>query len=745
MTGLLADADGREGVSERLKFAAVTLGLLVLGVAAHAASVSPLNPQQCQVPAACIDINQAIANVNSAVFPGGLLASEAPRDVREFGAVDIGFGNYTGTDSTAALQAALAWCGNGTTTGGRSITLGSGRFAATSGDLTVPRQCKLTSAAPPNGQIVVGGSYLTTYLSAYYMGGVILHDTSHHLYNAGTIDGVSVFPYGLAPATTVAEAWNARVAWAGTGVESITVDGPTYFQNAWVGGWATCWSGNSSHRFFLQNLMVDCPANIYSTNSTDIDYIQNLEAWPIMTGNSLVPTPMTVSAVADDGSGHIKLTVDSTTQLTGATNPKVLVNLASTAYLNANGQWTATVNDSTHLTLTGSTFGSATATGTYAANSYTVTLASTVGLDRLMTVTGTGIPGSTTIAAIDDFNKIIWLSNATTGAGPHTLTFASPGSYSGSAGRVIFNYLANNTKSINLDTNQTQVFLNNVFSFGWPTNLYVKDNLAITAEGVSCDSWGFSHQNQCVITDGGAPAGPVQIIGGSATGAFGPFLIQNETGFYPPTVSSILLANPDIGIVNGASSPGLVVSSSTQVLGGGVAYVELLNDENVKMNVLGAYVLDQLSGSVSLNAGGALLAPRIGQYAFTPNFQFFDGASTFTTPAGWTFSALNGKYRYDEDGVLDVWIQAQVSAVSGTPSGGAVFGNLPASCDGLAGASALRLQTMTGLTGSLDTVSELDFVRLEQVGSTGSGDLGYAPFTATSSVILHANCSTRGP
>ena len=51
-----------------MKFRSLALGLFasvaaVAGV--YAASVPLLNPQQCQIPGACIDINQALANVNS--------------------------------------------------------------------------------------------------------------------------------------------------------------------------------------------------------------------------------------------------------------------------------------------------------------------------------------------------------------------------------------------------------------------------------------------------------------------------------------------------------------------------------------------------------------------------------------------------------------------------------------------------------------------------------------------------------
>lgn len=96
-------------------------------------------------------------------------------NVLEWGAVDIGVGNVTGTDSTAAVTAALSWCGN---TIGR-LTVPPIRVYVGSASLIVPPGCTVRSDAPADPEV-------TDYSGDYTkVRGALLIDPKFTIINTG--------------------------------------------------------------------------------------------------------------------------------------------------------------------------------------------------------------------------------------------------------------------------------------------------------------------------------------------------------------------------------------------------------------------------------------------------------------------------------------------------------------------------------------------------------------------------------
>lgn len=137
--------------------------------------------------------------------------------------------------------------------------------------------------------------------------------------------------------------------YSGTG---ITLQNAADMDHVYLLGFALGIDTNSQADWHIRHVRGDAVAGIFINGMHDFSWIEDMK-WVGTTASCVAPTTTSVSAAANNGSGLIRLTVTSTTQM--ATGNTIVV-YGVTGTTEANGRWVATIVDGTHIDLQTSTF-----------------------------------------------------------------------------------------------------------------------------------------------------------------------------------------------------------------------------------------------------------------------------------------------------------------------------------------------------------------------------------------------------
>jgi hypothetical protein len=235
------------------------------------------------------------------------------------------------------------------------------------------------------------------------------------------------------PSLTQRDTLNLAATFAGTGFTWAL--GDVTIRDTLIGGFAVGISATAhAARTRLDHVHIDATKCLLLDGSHDISRLSHVECFPFMTSGFTAQTALAISGVANNGSGLYRVTLSSSSTLP-QTGDTVWIDQAMTGVQSIQARhWTITAVDSTHFDLQGSAgTGSFTATANVNSVSKTITnLSSTANIGVGQAITGTGIPGSTTVVWVAPNGNDIGISNAVTASGTGiTLTFTDTAYASG--------------------------------------------------------------------------------------------------------------------------------------------------------------------------------------------------------------------------------------------------------------------------------------------------------------------------
>ncbi|MGI4941758.1 MAG: hypothetical protein ACRYHQ_14555 [Janthinobacterium lividum] len=316
--------------------------------------VAPLNSSGL-VPTANLPASSiaATASASTAITPTGGTSTTLGNITSTLTRVDTpeahgSVGNGT-TDDTAAVQAALDAV---SAEGGGSVFL-SKEYAITSANLTIPTGVKLTSNAAAFTGSITGDDYRSLTPALRLGAGYTILPQQ-----GSAVSNFAITPTSLIAPTSYRTAIDSMNAWAGTAVTVGTTaqeSNAVALENLFILGFNTAVSTENSNEFRFRHIFGDDTNGIVIDNSHDVSRVENSEFFPYYTvnqGYALYTYPIT--GAANNGSGLIRLTL-SAAQTTFQTGDIVYVSAVG-GVTAANNRWTATVVDSTHVDLQGSTF-----------------------------------------------------------------------------------------------------------------------------------------------------------------------------------------------------------------------------------------------------------------------------------------------------------------------------------------------------------------------------------------------------
>lgn len=357
--------------------------------------------------------------------------------VDSFGAV----GDAT-TDDTVAFQNALAACN---AVKGGVVKLSQKKYLIDSGHLTILQNCKLvgnTFPGDPRPYADIPDFAYTIILNKLFT--IKMGDgVSGHPKGQG-IQGVSIVQKDtyFAPTATLRDMINVYKGFAGTGI-TITANNtfPTV-DHVGISGFATCVTSSNTAQVDINRVLGDCTDGIVIDNSHDTSFVRNTQiAFYATIGGK--PNEVSVISAVANAAGLYRITVPNTTV---AINGDIITIFdANIAILNqrwvlANRACAATCTfDLTAAPLSGanSSFGSVTTTGTTTYGVKTVSVTSAANIAIGQTVSGTGIQGGTTVAAVWLAKNLVWLSLPASANGTGvSLTFTDP-AYTASSGSMV--------------------------------------------------------------------------------------------------------------------------------------------------------------------------------------------------------------------------------------------------------------------------------------------------------------------
>lgn len=374
-------------------------------------------------------------------------------------------GNGT-TDDQGPINTALTACG---AAGGGWVVLSNGRYLVDTVGLTVPSRCIVYCPVP-----LLGNANPTNYSSVPY--GVILNSaqTITMSKNSGW-QGCPVLQKAMVnssawadyPSLTQRDTLNLVATFAGNGFTFSAND--VQIRDTFIGGFTLAVNGNTSGtaRLQMDHVNIDATKCLLLDNSHDISRLTHVECFPFMTsGFTNAQTSFNISNIANNGSGLYRVTLGTTSAIP-VTGDTVWISQTVVGPQSVQARkWVITVIDTTHFDLQSSPgTGSFTTTGNTSNLSTTVCgLLSTASIGVGQGITGTGIPGSTTVTFISPNGGCLGLSNAATATNSGTtLTFADTAYSSGGTANLDASFRT----GIGMEfTNSEGIIGQDLFSFG---------------------------------------------------------------------------------------------------------------------------------------------------------------------------------------------------------------------------------------------------------------------------------------
>jgi hypothetical protein len=263
------------------------------------------------------------------------------------------------TDARPGFQAAIdAAAADGLTVDARGLQ----RCLIDSADLNIPGNVQINcgAAAPgyqPNNAVTANAN-------------IILNSARTLKFTAASVaasggraglEGCLIVRKGFSNPLTLRTAITEISTYAGVaitclGTSDVTISGATLI------GFATA-IDSACDRTRLHDVNADATTCFYLHDTLDMLYGRGVHCWPFGTPSYVVQPQQTstVTGAVNNG-GLIKLTLGSVPTVPLVTGDKVFVQPVG-GVPNASGKWTITVDDTTHITLQGSTFAGAFTTG----------------------------------------------------------------------------------------------------------------------------------------------------------------------------------------------------------------------------------------------------------------------------------------------------------------------------------------------------------------------------------------------
>jgi hypothetical protein len=367
-------------------------------------------------------------------------------DPKDYGA------DITGVaDATAAIQAAQAAA---LAAGGGEIRIEGMRLKVNS-SLTVVAGCPIIGTYIPHSRSTVDYSTAKSAL--------ILAPTATINLGAGAyLQNILLISSTLPPLPATVQAGATMVAGFSTAGTAVTAAGTgATLQDVQILGFALGISAQNYHQLSLDRVFLDCYAGVDLRHAHDMVTFRAVEIWPFLTASQTWTTQtVAITGAADNGNGKPRITADTTNLVTG--NTVFITGVGG--FTGVNTKCTVGVVDATHFDCTNLVTAPA-ATGSVTNGSQYIKLsAPDPSISNGQTVTGTGIPGSTTVSWVSNVTGWMRISQKATATNAAVaLTFAN-GAY----------------------TSGGTAYLSNDYRAG--TGFYFEDNVLLNCVG--CFSYG---------------------------------------------------------------------------------------------------------------------------------------------------------------------------------------------------------------------------------------------------------------
>ena len=384
-------------------------------------------------------------------------------DARLWGAVGNSTSAGGGTDSTAAINYALAYCG---AVSGR-VVLGGGQYLVNSANLTVPSFCTF------GGGQWIGDEGANAGVDENTVPAIILNPAyTINVANNGSFDGLAVFQKGIVAPVSARTMVTGYASFTGTAITSV--GGSTMIRNAYVVGFNQCWTSVNNQRPMVEHFRGDCTNGLNVVGANDVGYIRDAEMWPFYAQNSAYGDTTYAVSGAANSSGKIAVTIPTSNVLIAGDTVTVS---GVGGFTGANNRWTVASVTSGVVVLNqiagqggGASQSTPTTTGTWAAGSTQIVVASLGSLAVGQSCTATNLSGP--ILGIDyNAKTLIFAAASITGSGSGATITCANGAYT-SGGAL--DLVGDRTGAAFAVADSQGYSLTDTFSGGWDTgyNLY---------------------------------------------------------------------------------------------------------------------------------------------------------------------------------------------------------------------------------------------------------------------------------
>lgn len=253
---------------------------------------------------------------------------------------------------------------------------------------------------------------------------------------SSTLQGLS-----FSSSNTMRQEINIQQAFANTGIDVSGLS--VQLENTFIGGFSLGINQTNGGATFT-NVVVDASECLNSTNSYTLTSLKTFRCQVPLTQNSAQQiNTWTITGVADNGAGIYRASFSNTNSSNSTPTALSALEAGDTVYIESvggayslNNKWTISAVGANYVDLSGAenTFSTPLSlTGSTTTNSYIVYgLSSNSDIGVGDTITGSGIPASTTVSALwPDYNAIVLSNKATATATGVTLTIADAAYSSG--------------------------------------------------------------------------------------------------------------------------------------------------------------------------------------------------------------------------------------------------------------------------------------------------------------------------
>jgi hypothetical protein len=579
--------------------------------------------------------------------------------------------------------------------GGGTYFLGKQGCRVLSASLTVPTNVALRGSDNYWAGSVINSDYSAATPAIFLNPAYTINVSS-----LSSVAGLTIISTAYAAPTSYRTAIDNIATWTGVGITiSGSISSP--IRNATVKDNFIIGFGTAIKKYYSVNIVVennrgDDLSGITDDNTHEVSTTQGNEFYPYMTvGMPWSVVSSSIASIANNGAGLWRVTLSTgQTVPTGVQTGDRIWIASPTGLPAAVGSWIATVVSTTQVDLQGSAVAPS-YTGTLTNGSTVVSLPSVQNLAIGQTVTGTGVPGSTTIFALNPTpgSYSMTMSAAATASGTPTLSFTNPSTGTGGNLVVDAGWRSGTAYSV---TNSEGVTLLNNFEYNWDIGYHLGNGAVynhLTTNSADANYFRLDPTSIAFLIDGNASGN--DILGGYNIDYGIPLLI-NTSDTIPQAVIGMRIGSTNQYAV--VLNSGALALTSVAIYGGNPAYVGDAATQLIMsgMDITGTPILYQSPNDATKVSG--------------PSGSWTSVSSPVTTQGG-TLGSASATIRYQKVGRI-VTFNAAVTITSAGSAAGYIgitmpfaaaanssFGGREASVTGYAlGATMPASQTLLSIT-----------------------------------------------